>query len=86
DITKTTTEAGSTIKLSNLGGELLFSYYKKNSGNLPNTAHQVIPFSKMTDDTYLKDYPKYYDMYSKIIKAYTTDINIAPLQQKTSVN
>ncbi|MEG0794568.1 MAG: CapA family protein, partial [Bacilli bacterium] len=79
DITKTTTEAGSTIKLSNLGGELLFSYYKKNSGNLPNTAHQVIPFSKMTDDTYLKDYPKYYDMYTKILKTYTTDINIAPL-------
>lgn len=80
DITKTVKEDESKISIDNLGGELIFTYYK---GDPINTAvhsgHKVIPFSKMTDGTYLKDYERLYTKYSNILTKMGAKLNIAPL-------
>ena len=41
--------------------------------------HKVIPFSKMTDDTYLKDYKRLYTKYVGVLESMGTDLNITPL-------
>lgn len=81
DITKTVHPDGSTeMKYDNLGGELIFTKY---DGNPITTAdhsnHKVIPFSKMTDDSYLKDYKRLYEKYTGVLKNMGTDLNITPL-------
>lgn len=80
DITKTVKDNKSEIKIDNLGGELIFTYY---IGDPINTAvhsgHKVIPFSKMTNNTYLKDYERLYTKYSDILKRMGTNLNIVPL-------
>lgn len=81
DIKKTVTKDKEVImEFSNLGGELIFTKY---DGDPINTAyhknHKVIPFSKMKDDTYLKDYERLYNKYSGILKNMGEEINIAPL-------
>lgn len=84
DITKTIkANKETTITYDNLGGELIFTKY---TGNPITTAvhsnHTVIPFSKMTDNTYLQDYQRLYDKYCGVLKSMGTDLNIAPIGSK----
>lgn len=81
DITKTITPEGDIdISIDNLGGELIFTKYTGNPITTANhSEHQVIPFSIMTDETYLKDYKRIYEKYSGILKNMGTELNIVPL-------
>ena len=86
DITKTVTKDNeATMTFDNLGGELIFTKYK---GNPVTTAvhsgHTVIPFSKMTDDSYLKDYERLYNKYTGVLKSLGQDLNIAPIGSRVN--
>lgn len=80
DITKTVDGDDIDITIDNLGGEMIFTSY---TGNPITTAthsnHKVIPFSKMTDDSYLKDYRRLYTKYVGVLESMGTDLNIVPL-------
>lgn len=80
DITKTVDNDKTDITIDNLGGEMIFTSY---TGDPIKTAthsdHKVIPFSKMTDDTYLKDYKRLYTKYVGVLESMGTDLNITPL-------
>ena len=81
DITKTVSPDNEvTIDIDNLGGELIFTKYNGNPITTANhDGHIVIPFSMMTDDSYLTDYQRLYTKYSDILKSMGTNLNIAPL-------
>lgn len=79
DITKTVKGDESTIKIDNLGGELIFTYYKTLTKEPNNRYHKVIPFSKMTDETYLKDYKRLYTKYVGVLEQMGTKLNVTPL-------
>lgn len=86
DITKTITKDDEVkVTFDNLGGELIFTKY---TGNPVTTAvhtdHTVIPFSKMTDDTYLKDYERLYEKYTGVLKSLGQDLNIAPIGSRAN--
>lgn len=86
DITKTVTKDDEVkMTFDNLGGELIFTKY---TGNPVTTAvhtdHTVIPFSKMTDDTYLKDYERLYEKYTRVLKSLGQDLNIAPIGSRAN--
>ena len=86
DITKTVTPEGEVdITIDNLGGELIFTKYNGNPITTPNhDGHQVIPFSKMTDEvlstfTHSIERDRLYEKYSGILESMGVDLNIAPL-------
>lgn len=86
DITKTVTKDDEVkMTFDNIGGELIFTKY---TGNPVTTAvhtdHTVIPFSKMTDDTYLKDYERLYEKYTGVLKFLGQDLNIAPIGSRAN--
>lgn len=86
DITKTVTKDDEVkMTFDNIGGELIFTKY---TGNPVTTAvhtdHTVIPFSKMTDDTYLKDYERLYEKYTGVLKSLGQDLNIAPIGSRAN--
>lgn len=86
DITKTVTPEGEVdITIDNLGGELIFTKYNGNPITTANhDGHQVIPFSKMTDEvlstfTNSIEGDRLYEKYSGILENMGLDLNIAPL-------
>lgn len=86
DITKTVTPEGEVdITIDNLGGELIFTKYNGNPITTANhDGHQVIPFSKMTDEvlstfTHSIERDRLYEKYSGILENMGLDLNIAPL-------
>lgn len=86
DITKTVTPEGVVdITIDNLGGELIFTKYNGNPITTANhDGHQVIPFSKMTDEvlstfTHSIERDRLYEKYSGILESMGVDLNIAPL-------
>lgn len=81
DITKTVTPDGDvSIEISNVGGELIFTKYNGDPISTSNhDGHVVIPFSIMTDDTYLTDYERIYEKYCGILEGMGLDLNITPL-------
>lgn len=86
DITKTVTPEGDVdITIDNLGGELIFTKYNGNPITTANhDGHQVIPFSKMTDEvlstfTHSIERDRLYEKYSGILEIMGVDLNIAPL-------
>lgn len=86
DITKTVNKDDEVkMTFDNIGGELIFTKY---TGNPVTTAvhtdHTVIPFSKMTDDTYLKDYERLYEKYTGVLKSLGQDLNIAPIGSRAN--
>ena len=86
DITKNVTKDDEVkMTFDNIGGELIFTKY---TGNPVTTAvhtdHTVIPFSKMTDDTYLKDYERLYEKYTGVLKSLGQDLNIAPIGSRAN--
>ena len=70
DIIKTIKEDETTITLSNLENELLYTYYTKDYKNF-----KVIPFSNLTDE-YLKDYQNIYTRYKNIVQNIDNNINV----------
>lgn len=81
DITKTVDKNDNvTIKIDNLGGELIFTKYNGNPITTANhDGHIVIPFSMMEDDTYLKDYERIYNKYTDVLNSMGAQLNITPL-------
>lgn len=80
DITKTVNKDESSIKIDNLGGELIYTYYIGNPITTPNhSGHKVIPFSKMTDGTYNSDYKRLYTKYTELLQSKGVSLNITPL-------
>ena len=86
DITKTITKDNEVkMTFDNLGGELIFTKYNGNPVTTAvHTNHTVIPFSKMTDDTYLKDYERLYEKYTGVLKSLGQDLNIAPIGSRAN--
>lgn len=81
DITKTVTKDETNIKIDNLGGELIFTHYVGNPITTAyHTNHKVIPFSKMTDGTYLKDYKRLYSKYVNVLESLGTKLNVVPVR------
>lgn len=74
DITKTVKNGESNVSIDNIGGELIYSYYTTS-----HTNYLVVPFSKMTDEKYVKNYSSLYDKYKNIVVNGRDDITIAPL-------
>ena len=81
DITKTVDKNDDvTIKIDNLGGELIFTKYNGNPITTANhDGHVVIPFSMMEDDSYLKDYERIYNKYTDVLNSMGAQLNIATL-------
>ena len=73
DIIKTIKEDETTITLSNLENELLYTYYTKDYKDF-----KVIPFSNLTDE-YLKDYQNIYTRYKNIVQSIDSNINVNPI-------
>lgn len=67
DIIKTTTNNETSIKLTNLNTELLYTYSNRYND------YKVIPFSKI-DNTILKNYKTLKEKYNDIIKYYDSSI------------
>ena len=86
DITKTVSKDNeATMTFDNLGGELIFTKYNGNPVTTAvHTGHTVIPFSKMTDDSYLKDYERLYNKYTGVLKSLGQDLNIAPIGSRAN--
>lgn len=61
-ITKTVEGDTSSIKLSDLNNELIYTYYEN------YTNYKVIPFSNPDIKTHLSDYERLYNKYSSIVK------------------
>ena len=81
DITKTVDKNDDvTIKIDNLGGELIFTKYNGNPITTANhDGHVVIPFSMMKDDSYLKDYKRIYNKYTDVLNSMGAQLNITTL-------
>ena len=62
-----------SIKLSNLDNDLIYTYSKNNNN------YKVIPFSNPDIKTYLDDYERLYDKYTKVVKNMDSDIHIKEL-------
>ncbi|MBQ6687348.1 MAG: CapA family protein [Bacilli bacterium] len=73
NITKTVDGDNTTIEINNVGADLLYTYDQSNKN------YQVIPFSMMNDNTYLKNYESVYEEYKSISTKLNENILIAPL-------
>jgi len=74
NITKTVKDNISTIKIDNVGADLLYTYDEH------NTNYQVIPFGIMQDNRYLDNYETVYEEYKNILTKYNEKIVVAPLK------
>lgn len=75
DIVKTTNEDGSKdIKIDNLKLDLIYTYK-----NTENVYYKVVPFSKMKDKRYLKNYDLVYEEFSDVLKSLDKNIEVLPL-------
>jgi poly-gamma-glutamate synthesis protein (capsule biosynthesis protein) len=71
NIQKTTDNGQSTIKITNVKTDLMYQYYTNGFHNF-----EVIPFSQMSDDTYLAGHQAVYDDYKKIITSMDPSIQV----------
>ena len=62
-----------SIELSNLDNDLIYTYSKNNNN------YKVIPFSNSDIKTYLDDYERLYDKYTKVVKSMDSDIHVKEL-------
>ena len=72
-ITKKVDGDTSSIKLSDLNNELIYTYYEN------YTNFKVIPFSNPDIKTHLKDYERLYNKYSSIVKGNDENIPVKSL-------
>lgn len=73
-ITKTVKDNETTIKLSDLNNELLYTYY-----NSDKTEYKIIPFTSNDISTYNSDYERLYDKYSAVVKSMDDTIPVASI-------
>lgn len=72
-ITKTVIDGKSSIELSDLNNELIFTYYN----NFRN--YKVVPFSNPNISKYLGDYRRVYNKYSAVIKNMDKSVPVVAL-------
>ena len=75
-ITKTVTEEGSSISLSDLNNELLFTYHN----DFRN--FKVVPFSSSDISNYIWDYERLYNKYSDVVKSMDDSVPVVGLMVK----
>lgn len=73
NITKTVDGDNTSVEISNVGADLLYTYDRNNKN------YQVIPFSMMHDNTYLNNYESVYEEFKGISTKLNENIIIAPL-------
>lgn len=75
DFVKTEEKDGTKdVKIENVELDLVYTYK-----NTQNKYYKVIPFSKMKDDTYLKNYQSVYEEYASVLKKYDSNVNVVAL-------
>lgn len=86
EITKTvnTENNTSTIKIDNIGAEIIYTYKYYNSEKRKYD-YLIVPFSKM-ESKYLNNYKDIYDEFSGILKTFNDNITIAPLPVEVESN
>ena len=62
------------IKINNLKLDLIYTYK-----NTENVYYKVVPFSKMKDKKYLKNYDLVYEEFSDVLKSLDKNIEVLPL-------
>ncbi len=66
----------STIQISDVDNELVYTYYK----NWRN--FKVIPFSSIEISNYLPDYKSVYERYKEVVQRYDSNISVKPLSEE----
>ncbi len=78
DITKSVDKDGTkTIKISNVGAELIYTYYKKTTPYWSD--FKVIPYGQLNDEL-LPNYKSYYEKYSNILKQNDNSIQVKSIE------
>lgn len=79
DITKTVDKGTTTINISNVGGNLHYTYYTS-----AHTNYKVVPFSNPAISKYLNNYKSIYEKYKKITTGGNDEFIIAPLNNEST--
>jgi len=79
NITKTTNEEESTIKIDKIENELIYTSYK-NEQDRSNI--QVIPFSHPDIEKHLPKYKSVYETYKNVVQSYDKSMYVVPVYEK----
>lgn len=79
NITKTTNEEESTIKIDKIENELIYTSYK-NEQDRCNI--QVIPFSHPDIEKHLPKYKSVYETYKNVVQSYDKSMYVVPVYEK----
>lgn len=74
DINKTVENGKTSVKISNVKNELIFTYYNKNTWS----NFKVIPFSNKNIGKYLPNYKSVYENYKKIVQKMDSNMYVEP--------
>lgn len=74
DINKTVENGKTSVKISNVKNELIFTYYNKNTWS----NFKVIPFSNENIGKYLPNYKSVYENYKKIVQKMDSNMYVEP--------
>lgn len=74
DINKTVENGKTSVKISNVKNELIFTYYNKNTWS----NFKVIPFSNENIGRYLPNYKTVYENYKKIVQKMDSNMYVEP--------
>ncbi len=74
DINKTVENGKTSVKISNVKNELIFTYYNKNTWS----NFKVIPFSNENIGKYLPNYKTVYETYKKIVQKMDSNMYVEP--------
>ncbi len=74
DINKTVENGKTSVKISNVKNELIFTYYNKNTWS----NFKVIPFSNENIGKYLPNYKTVYENYKKIVQKMDSNMYVEP--------
>lgn len=74
DINKTVENGKTSVKISNVKNELIFTYYNKNTWS----NFKVIPFSNENIGKYLPNYKAVYETYKKIVQKMDSNMYVEP--------
>lgn len=74
DINKTAENGKTSVKISNVKNELIFTYYNKNTWS----NFKVIPFSNENIGKYLPNYKSVYENYKKIVQKMDSNMYVEP--------
>ena len=74
DINKTVENGKTSVKISNVKNELIFTYYNKNTWS----NFKIIPFSNENIGKYLPNYKSVYENYKKIVQKMDSNMYVEP--------